>query len=271
MRIFALAFISSLLLFADISHSEVVPSIGTLNTEDGETISYKHYAADHKVVVIIAPGFFNNKDTLTFTQLADELAAEFDVISFDFTGHGKSSGRFHWTANEAPDLRAVIKYAKEYGYQKIGVLGFSMGAAVAIIERSQNESIDSIIAVSTPSNMRKIDYHFWEPKAWRNLWMNLGPKGRGKGVRPGNPFRKKIPPIKVVHKVSPTPILFIHGKRDWLIDADHSRDLYEAALEPKKFYLFPKAGHAEKIYDQEPQLFIEICTEWFHETLNTPK
>jgi len=267
MRIFTLVFIASLLFFADITHSEVEVSVGMLETEDGETISYRHHDTGHEAVVIISPGFFNNKDTLTFRQLAEEFIPQFDVISFDLTGHGKSSGRFHWTANEASDLRAVIKYAKEYGYKKIGVLSFSMAAVVTILEGSQNESIDSIIAVSTPSNVWKINYHFWEPETWRDLSMNLGPKGRGKGVRPGSPFHKKTPPIDVVHKVSPTPILFIHGKKDWLIEVDHSRDLYEAALEPKEFYLFPNAGHAEKIYDREPRLFINICTEWFQETL----
>jgi len=51
-------------------------------------------------------------------------------------GMASPSDVFTWTANEQKDLRAVIAYAKEDRYEKIGVIGFSFGAAIALIEAS---------------------------------------------------------------------------------------------------------------------------------------
>ena len=147
------------------------------------------------------------------------------------------------------------------------MIGFSLGAAVTLIEASENRDIHSIIAVSSPSDFWKIDYRFWKREMFSDLKLNIGPKGRGKSVRPGNPFRDKIAPIEIVDKVAPTPILFLHGEKDWLIKPQHSRVLFEKALQPKKLYIIHNVGHAEKIYDDVPDSFKAVCLEWFAETL----
>src|SRR5205823_1620387 len=118
-------------------------------------------------------------------------------------------------------------------YKKIGVIGFSMGAAAALIEASRNRAIRSVIAVSAPSDCNRIDFHFWESEMLNDLKLNIGPKGKGKGVRPGSPFGSKIKPLDIVAKISPTPVLFLHGEKDWLIKSRHSQKLYAAASEPK--------------------------------------
>ena len=189
-------------------------------------------------------------------------------MAFDFRGHGKSGDVFTWTALEQKDLRAVAAYAKENNYAKIGVIGFSLGAAIALIEASRHVNIDSVIAVSSPADLKTINYHFWEKDMWKDLMLNLGYKGRGKGVRMGSPSLQKIKPIDIVDKISPVPVLFVHGEKDWLIKQKHSRRLFNMAKEPKAFSIVKDGGHAERIFDAFPEEFMKICLERFRETLS---
>jgi len=239
----------------------------SVTTGDGKCIALIHIKKGFSKVVIIAHGFYNNKDTFLFRGIAEAFSKEYDVIVFDFRGHGKSNGKFSWTALEQKDLQAVIAYAKDGHYGKIGVIGFSLGAAIALIEASNYQNIDSLVAVSTPVDPRSINYHFWEKDMWEDLMLNFGVKGQGKGFRPGNPFLKKIRPLDIVDKISPTPVLFIHGEKDWLVKPVHSQRLFERAKDPKALTIIKDGGHAERMFDVFPDQFMKICLDRFRETL----
>jgi pimeloyl-ACP methyl ester carboxylesterase len=239
----------------------------TLTTPDRHCIKAVQYEQGFKKVVILAHGFFNTKDAYLFKEIAKALAVHYDVVAFDFRGHGNSSGLFTWTAKECADLKVVIDHAKGCGYEAIGLMGFSLGAAISLIEASQNPDIKTVIAVSAPYDFWKIDYHFWKPGMLDDLKLNLGHKAKGKGVRPGNPWERKVAPIDIVDKISPRPVLFVHGSEDWLINVRHSRELYNRAKEPKKLIVLEKLGHAEMMYDQAPEALMKPCLEWLNERL----
>ena len=238
-----------------------------LHTKDRHKIEAVHHTRGSKKVVILAHGFFNNKDAYLFRKIAIAIAVHYDVVAFDFRGHGKSSGLFSWTSKECADLQAVIAYAKTHEYESIGLMGFSLGAAISLIETAQNPDIKTVIAVSAPYDFWKIDYQFWKPGMMDDLKLNLGYKAKGKGVRPGNPLEFKVAPISIVDRIAPRPVLFIHGADDWLIHPRHSQELYKKAKEPKKIEIIKNAGHAETMFDQHPRLFMKPCLDWFADTL----
>jgi pimeloyl-ACP methyl ester carboxylesterase len=240
-------------------------------TEDGKRIAFCHVKGGFSKVVIIAHGFYNNKDTVLFKKITDAFSKEYDVIVFDFRGHGKSSDVFTWTALEQKDLQAIITYAKENKYAKIGVIGFSLGASIALIEASYHQNIDSVIAVSPPADLGRINYHFWEKEMWEDLKLNFGTKGQGKLVRMGSPSLQKIRPSDIVDKISPTPVLFLHGGKDWLVKASHSQLLFDKAKEPKALTIIKDGGHAERMFDAFPDQFMKICLDRFRETLREAK
>jgi fermentation-respiration switch protein FrsA (DUF1100 family) len=153
------------------------------------------------------------------------------------------------------------------GYPKIGVIGFSLGASTTLIEASTDTDINSVIAVSAVSDLGKINAHFWEPDMLEDLKNNMGKEGRGKGVRPGNPFLPKVRPLDAVAKIAPRPVLFIHGDKDWLIKPSHSKMLFDRAGDPKALELIETAGHAERVFDAFPERFERLCADWFKETL----
>ena len=221
----------------------------------------------HRKVVVLAHGFFNNKDVYLFRKMAQGISQHYDVVAFDFRGHGKSSGLFSWTSREGADLQAVLAYVKEFGYASVGLIGFSLGAAISLIEAAHNPDIKTVIAVSAPYDFWEIDYHFWEPGMWKDLKLNLGYKGKGKGVRPGNPLEPKIAPIRIVDRIAPRSVLFIHGSDDWLIRPRHSQALFRKAKDPKKIEIIEHGGHAEKIFDDYPEEFMNMCLDWFKKNL----
>src|SRR5476649_8713 len=96
-------------------------SSGYLITSDKHKIHYDRYNGGHDKVIIIAHGFFNSKQAVLLMKLAEDLNDEFDVIVFDFRGHGLSQGVFYWTSKEYLDLLAVVEFAKKH-YVKIGVI-----------------------------------------------------------------------------------------------------------------------------------------------------
>jgi pimeloyl-ACP methyl ester carboxylesterase len=239
----------------------------SVKTKDHHRIDVVHYQKGFPGVIILAHGFFNTKDAYLFQEIAKVLAVDYDVVAFDFRGHGKSSGLFTWTSKECADLQAVIAYVKSCGYKSIGLMGFSLGAAIGLIEAAQNPDIKTVIAISAPYDFWKIDYHFWKPGMLDDLKLNLGHKAKGKGVRPSHPWQAKIAPIDIVDRIAPRPVLFLHGAEDWLINASHSQKLYEKAKEPKKIVIIKGAGHAETMFDQKPHEFMKPCLAWLADTL----
>jgi len=234
---------------------------GLLTLRDGKRLAYDHHRNGHTHCIVLVHGFFNNKDAYLFAQIAKMFAKDYDVISYDLRGHGKSSGLFTWTAKEPDDLGEVVAFAKSRGYARITAVGFSLGAAISIVEGSRNKDIDAVIAVSPPTKFWDINMHFWEPEMLADLKLNLGPKGKGKGIRPGNIFAKKIAPIDVMDAYATKPLLLVHGERDWLIKSHHSKKL-SAANEKVEAIFVKNGGHAEKMFDDDAEGFEKICGDW---------
>jgi pimeloyl-ACP methyl ester carboxylesterase len=239
----------------------------TVMTADNERIAGAHYEGQHRRVVILAHGFYNNKDVLLFREIATALSKYYDVVAFDFRGHGQSTGVFSWTSREMADIQAVMAYVRTYSYDAIGMIGFSLGAAMALIAAAAMPDIASVIAVSAPYDFWHIDYRFWEPGMLKDLQLNLGYKGRGKRVLPGNPWDKKVAPLLIVDKIAPRPVCFVHGSKDWLIHMRHSQKLFAQAKDPRRLEIIDGGGHAEKLYDESPELLINLFRNQLDKTL----
>ena len=238
----------------------------TLKTTDNQIIHYDLYEHDHDRVIILAHGFFNNKDARLLKELGQVLADQYDVLIMDFRGHGKSGGLFYWTSKEYLDLGAVVNYARKH-YQKVGVIGFSLGAATSIIAASRLEGIDTVIAVSAPTEFAKIEYRFWELDLENDILFNLVGEGRfGKGVRPGPFWLKKDKPIHRVDQIK-CPILYIHGEADWLIKPWHSEELYKRTLAPKRLAIIKNGPHAEYLIRKNKEETIKLMRDWLNETI----
>jgi fermentation-respiration switch protein FrsA (DUF1100 family) len=54
---------------------------------------------------------------------------------------------------------------------------------------------------------------------------------------------KTVAPIEYVDKISPKPLLLVHGDRDEVVPVAHAKKLFEKAGKPKELVILPGAGH----------------------------
>lgn len=231
-----------------------------LKTEDNTKIAINHYNKNRDFVVIIAHGWYMCKDSSVFKSLSEDFFKNYDVITIDFRGHGKSSGFYTFTANEHEDIKTVISYAKQR-YSRVGIVGFSLGAAISIIHAAKYNDIDSLVAVSAPVSFSKIENHFFKKEAIIpsikkfELWRSLT-------IRPGNLLLKKVSPIDIIHEIVSAPILFMTGGNDPTVHPWHSQKLYDKAHEKKSLSVFKDNFHAEDLYINSREKFMCVCNNW---------
>lgn len=258
---FAISFTGS--VFADTVRLES----GTLYTSDNIPISYDYYKRGFDSVVIVCPGFFNSKSNKWMRKTVDMLVDEFDVMIFDFRGHGASGGKYTWSAKERLDVDAVVNYAASLGYKKIGLLAFSLGAAAAVNDAATRDDISSMVLISCPSKFSSIDYHFWEPGMWADLKDNIDCKWEGKGARTGSILLAKENPINSIGNIKNTTILFMHGDEDWVVKPRHSRALYNKATVYKDIKIIKGGFHAERLIQFQYEVMADMIIDWFSKTL----
>jgi pimeloyl-ACP methyl ester carboxylesterase len=66
----------------------------------------------------------------------------------------------------------------------------------------------------------------------------------------GWPSPEPEPPAVAAGRISPVPVLVVHGDKDIFFPPAHGRELYDGASEPKELWLVPGFGHAERSMDE---------------------
>ncbi len=100
---------------------------------------------------IIMHGYTSCKSSPGILKIASALYNRgYVVVLFDFRAHGKSGGETTTIGpKETIDANTVIRYvSKLFPDYKINLIGYSMGAAVAIVVASNNTLVNSVVADS---------------------------------------------------------------------------------------------------------------------------
>jgi dipeptidyl aminopeptidase/acylaminoacyl peptidase len=104
-------------------------------------------------LVILLHGYPANKADLL--PLAGALHARFAVLLVDFRSFGASEGRVTTLGfRERGDLRRVVDAAVERGYSRIGVFGYSLGGAVALLGAAEDPRIRAVAAWAPFADLR---------------------------------------------------------------------------------------------------------------------
>ncbi|MBN2453640.1 MAG: alpha/beta hydrolase [Candidatus Omnitrophica bacterium] len=262
----AFMILAFLAIRAALAISEEIES-GTLRTADGVEIAYDRYKNGSDTCVIVCPGYYNSKENRWMRKTVRLLTPTYDVLIFDFRGHGESGGKFTWSLKEPMDLEAAIDYALSKGYKHLGIVAYSMGAEAAINVAAKQGGIESMVLISCPSRFDNINFHFWEPGMLADLFDNIACGWEGKGARAGSILLKKNDPIDTIGEVKNTSILFVHGDNDWIIKDCHSKKLYDAFHGNKKLEIIKGGLHAERLVQRDPDRMKKLLTDWFLTTL----
>ncbi len=215
------------------------------------------------------------------------LEAGYDVFSFDFRGHGESSREkgyqpLQWvTDRELTDLEGALAFITDWLDRRgrppeVGIFGISRGAGTAIISAVSHAQVRAIVCDGLFSS-DKILEHFMKrwayifakvrfvyenhhPAFWRLLrWLVFQVAKKQ--------LNCTFPSVrKALLRMSPRPILFIHGARDSYIPVDHVRDLYAQAHDPKEMWVVPAAKHNQSVVVR-PEQYASRTVAFFDEHL----
>jgi len=181
-------------------------------------------------------------------------AAGFVTLIFNFRGAGRSQGNFDiigWSR----DLQVAINFLYNHratDKARFCLLGFSGGAAVSVYATAHNPRISSLVACACPvdfsllANAEKLAptiQHFREIGAIRD---NDFPPSMEEWL---NGFTV-ISPIRWIGKVSPRPLLLIHGDADEIVPVEHAYRLYQEARKPKELTIVSGARHKLRLEEK---------------------
>ena len=109
--------------------------------------------------VLMVHCFTCSKDLHTTTRLSRVLTdAGWLTFSFDFTGLGRSGGRFATTtvSTNVGDLRRAAVAMLERRIGPCLLLGHSLGGSAAVLAASSIHTLEGVICVASPSDVRHI-------------------------------------------------------------------------------------------------------------------
>ena len=67
-----------------------------------------------------------------------------------------------------------------------------------------------------------------------------------------------ISPLRWVHRLSPRPLLILHGEEDELVNVDQARAIFQKAGEPKDLVLVPGGKHRLRL---DPRA-LDLAEQW---------
>jgi pimeloyl-ACP methyl ester carboxylesterase len=242
----------------------------TLVTEDGVPIDAVHLPGPKDLAIVVAHGFTLSWQRGNVWRVATRFNQTAGVVTFDFRGHGRSGGLSTLGDREINDLDVAVAYARELGYQRIAVVGFSMGASVVLRHAGLIGGLNAVVSVSGPGRWyyRGTERMRWvhravEHRAGRYVtrrWLKTRISPDGWKLIP-------VPPAEAAAKISPVPLLIVHGDKDQYFPPEHARQLYMAAREPKELWLLPGMGHAESACSQD---LVDRIARWVDQATARP-
>ena len=198
----------------------------SFQTQDGLTLKgwfVPRVGPDTSKTIIVLHGYPADKGDV-FPVLAF-LSKDFNLFLFDFRYLGESGGKYSTTgAKEVQDLLGAILFLKERGIDEVGVWGFSMGGAVALMTQEKTPEIKAVVSESAYANLGDLGRQLYRLPVLNHalgylttLW--------GRIIIGINAF--DVSPEKSVRQ-SKIPIFIIHSKNDELISFSHALRLQEA-------------------------------------------
>ncbi|MDR2016488.1 MAG: alpha/beta hydrolase [Burkholderiales bacterium] len=175
----------------------------------------------------------------------------YNVFLFDYRGFGLSAG----TPNPKgvfEDTQSAMDYVRtraDVDPEKLLVFGQSLGGsnAIAAIGAGNRIGIRAIAVEGT--------FYSYTTIANDKLF--------GAGLLTNNDYSAN----RYISKLSPIPLLLIHGTNDAIVPYQHSERLFAIAGEPKQLILIPGGGHIDATASHFGNIYQDLLVAFFDEAL----
>jgi pimeloyl-ACP methyl ester carboxylesterase len=221
-------------------------------------------------VVVLCPGYGRSKSDLlgVGTRL---WKAGFNVLMFDFRDQGESDPAIATIGHfETDDLESALDYVLwRMPEAEIGVLGYSMGAAVGIMTTARRHEIRALVSDSSFADLRQVLRMVFKQLTHLPPSPSMELAELLVWVRAGYRI-SSVRPVDHVGQIAPRPILIIHGDCDVIAPVADAHALYAAAGEPKELWLTPDIGHCGT-YFLDREVYVNRVTGFFEKWLGVPE
>jgi uncharacterized protein len=235
----------------------------TFDTRDGVRIGGWYAPSRNGAAIILGHGYGANREQLV--PEARLLAAEgYGILVYDYRGHGESGGDVRTFGDrEREDVRAALDFvASRPGVepQRLGALGFSMGAMPIALVAAEDRRVRGVVLGGVTSSL--IDACVDE--GGRFGWLLGGPVAltlKARGVKLG-----EVRVDDAVARLAGRPLLVVQGEHEDRRLAARSRQVYDAAKEPKKYLVVKGASHGGYI-EAAPAAYASELISFFRAAL----
>ena len=212
-------------------------------TDDGLRLSGWYIAKAGAPALILLHGYPAEKADLL--PLASALAPQFAMLLVDQRYFGSSEGRATTLGfRERDDLKRMVDFLESRGATSVGVFGFSLGGAVAMLTAAEDPRIKAIVAYAPFADLRVLGQ-----EVYRWMWVARYPFVEAmllwSRVLFGGDISRPTP-AEAASRLA-VPILLVHSRRDEQISFRHAERLRTAlANNPKAEFDFMDRGrHGE--------------------------
>jgi len=218
-------------------------------------LAYRTRKADRLPLLIILHGIPRAKPVesdSSYRDMARSFAEDgFLAVTMNFRGTGISGGDMSM-AGWVKDLKAMMERARTVEAadpDRLALLGFSAGGSVAIRAAAEDPRVSAVVSASSPAQ-----YDFLQTtmpaSGWVRLFREIGlirTPGFPPSISEWEAEFREMEPVNWVGKLSPRPVLIMHGEDDETIPPEHARKLYQLAGEPKDLVMIPGGAHRLRV------------------------
>jgi len=213
-----------------------------------------------KSTIVVMHGYPADKANLL--GIGGFLAKEFNVFLFDFRSFGKSEGSYTTAgALERNDLLGAIKYLeKEKNITKIGLYGFSLGGAVALMTNHGN--VKAIVTDSAYAKLSHMVQHMY--RIFFVLKYPLAYLTKVYGILFLKVNIDNASPVDNIKNIK-IPILLIHAEKDSQIPVNEAYLLHDANKK-SELWIVENAEHGMS-HSINPEKYEKKVIGFFKENL----
>jgi pimeloyl-ACP methyl ester carboxylesterase len=216
----------------------------TLTTRDGVRLQGWYVPSTNGAAVILVHAFNGNR---TGTIYHAALLAEhgYGVLMYDTRSQGESEGGLYaWGWDAHWDVIAALDYLQhrpEVATDRIGVLGLSAGAAIAMRAAAETDGLAAVVAEG--SGWPTIEDWFATAEPEDAVWVP-GTWVMYKYVEAVTGIRNPIPIVQAVSNIAPAPLFLIAAGEDRAF----AQACFDAAIEPKTYWNRDEPGHTDALF-----------------------